>query len=65
MAALSAVQHALEYSIVCDKGHKSKSKRQSTLEFWIVFAQTQLTRDREFGVRHGDLQRNGEMTGWQ
>ena len=35
LSAISAVQIAMESSIVTDKGHKSKSHRQTVIEFWI------------------------------
>ena len=35
MAALSAVQCAFDYSIVTDKGHRSKSTGQTIIEFWV------------------------------
>ena len=34
MAALSAIQSSFESSIVTDKGHRSKSTRQTVVEFW-------------------------------
>ena len=35
MAALSGIQSAMSSSIVCDKGHRSKSSNQTVIEFWI------------------------------
>ena len=35
MNALMALQAAMDYSIVTDKGHRSKSAGKSTVEFWI------------------------------
>ena len=34
LSAISAVQVAMESSIVIDKGHKSKSHKQTVIEFW-------------------------------
>lgn len=40
MAALSAVQASLEFSVVTDKGHRSKTSGLTTIEFWIQQAPT-------------------------
>ena len=35
MNALMGLQAAMDYGVVTDKGHRSKSSGKSTVEFWI------------------------------